>query len=1120
MKYRRQIEKSAAVLAILLSSFALCVPAYSQSGDTDATPSFVELYWKSSKTVVAAGITNIIVLDPEIARAEVGYESIQFFGLERGETVALGYKNGKPVSIRVRVIPRPPLVISQAFLRRQSELASGIFSSTIQVANGNGQTTLSAINGFAWSQLAGSDGRLDLVTQVEDNNQIGGHSFNLRHGSIAYQSPRMQVQAMDFLVSLTNNGPQRYLSPYSISDSVELRGGALTLKRGDNQYTFFGGTTIPFFYLTLGSTRDIGGFAFTRKQSDNLSLFSTTSYINTPTTFLGLSGKRQNDFMQTAGLTYVFKDRWTFQGLGGGSNHGGLGRAEVNYISPNLTFFAAGSTSSSLFPLNQVFSLFSGTQSIKTGLTLSARGRFTESLYYQHTITQAFNNVLRAGSSDYLTPGFAWKLNQSQDLNLTYTYSRNTGGFSSQTSTGNRVDTTWHYLFTPGFSNTAEFIVGSLQDPLQLNSQDELVFRDGVAFPIKGGTMQVAFQHDHRNPSLVQKLNSELNLLAPGLQALFLQDPVSFVQSNNLPPEVRALLDAQVPINTSISASGQFRLGNKVNLAPNFSLARASSGNSQSWTPYVGYSLTYQVSRTLQFNSSLSNIWVLNNSLSPQRTTILSFGLNKSFSALPMSLAVGRHAGRIIEGRVFRDSNLNGVFNSGERGYAGIRVDLDNGDSVETDEQGRFKFGNVGGGEHRVSISLVQFPGPVRMTTRNDVEVDLIRQRIAVINFGVVDFARLMGNVFNDLRFLDKRQPDCKGIPDVHLVLDDGRQRRTIVVESNGDYEIEDVAPGDYRLMADASTLPANYALPRESFMVHVAPVSTVVQDIPIRALRSISGRVFLKVLVDKAAPPADQDKLKFGGMPAAGARSQRGGQGGKAGQAGGQTSHTGQQAAGNQSSPEEYNLVPLAGVQLDAGYGIVKTDEKGNFLLRDLPAGDVTVKIVPARPVPSGLKVPSGAVHMPSEPIQVQNATIIISNPDLVPYLVSKTAAEVASGTVGPGNLVSPATKLDAPAAAPEPAQVRTPAKSYLPAPVVEQKHPARASTINLQLPGPAVAKVAPVQQELKGPAKPAQAETTGQLRSSAPAVRPGSPSAVKPPATPEQNDYLSGLVQLPVIN
>ena len=64
------------------------------------------MYWQSSRTIVAPGITNLIVLDPDIARAETAYDSIRFFGLARGETVALGYLNDKPVSIRIRVIPR------------------------------------------------------------------------------------------------------------------------------------------------------------------------------------------------------------------------------------------------------------------------------------------------------------------------------------------------------------------------------------------------------------------------------------------------------------------------------------------------------------------------------------------------------------------------------------------------------------------------------------------------------------------------------------------------------------------------------------------------------------------------------------------------------------------------------------------------------------------------------------------------------------------------------------------------------------------------------------------------------------------------------------------------------
>lgn len=960
---------------------AVCPRGYPDDRD-GSIPSLVEVYWQSSKTISAPGIDNLIILDQDIAKAEITKDSIQIFGIGRGETVALGYKNGQPVSIRIHVMARPPVIISPAALRRQSEMAQGVVGSTVQIFKSGTTNTVSAVNSFSWTQIAGDNGRLDINTQAEENDIAGGHVFNIRQGAISFMNPRMQVQALDYMVSLTDNGPQRYLSPFSVSDSVELRGGALTFNQGNNQYKLFAGTTIPFFYLTLGSTRDIGGFSLVRKQSDSLSFFSTSTYINAPTNFLGFSGQRRNNYMETAGFSYQFASRWRLQGTGGASNHGGMGRGELDYITPQLTFFAAGSVSAPLFPLNQVFSLFSSTTAVRSGLTMKTSDRFTESIYFQHTITEAINNLLHAGSSDYLTPAVFWKVDRQQDLNVSYTFSRSTGGFADQVSTGNRVDTVWRYLFTPRFSNSAEIVVGSLQDPLQLNSEDELVLRDGVTFPVKGGSVQVSFQHERQNPSLVEKLNSELNLLSPALQNLFLQDPAAFVNSGDVPPEVKALLDAQVPINTSIAASGQFRLRDKLSFDPNFTVARANSGTGQSWTPYAGYALIYRPTSTLQLTSGLSDVWVFNNQLAPQRTTILSFGFMKVFSAMPLSTALTTLRGnRLIQGRVFRDSNFNGYFNEGEQGLEGVRVELDNGEVAVTDEQGRYRFAGVSAGEHHLSVSLKQFPGPVRMTTRNEMVLDMIRGNTAVVDFGVVDFARLMGNVFNDLHFDGKKQLDSHGLGNVHLLLEGRRYQRTVITETNGDFEIHDLPPGEYKLTIDAGTLPANYALTNDSMVVHVAPVSTVVQDIPARALRSIAGRVFLKVAADTPGAIAPQN------------------------------------------STADYKLVPMAGIQISAGYGIVKTDAQGNFLLRDLPAGDLTVALVPLQPLPEEMKAPAGAVHMPAEPTQVQGATIVISNPGLVPYLVGKTASEVrgdaiklptktTSPTVTPAPVAEPASK------------------------------------------------------------------------------------------------------------
>ena len=962
--------------------------AAAQSADA-GVPSLVEVYWQWSRTISTPGLSNLIVLDPEVARVETTVDGLQVFGLERGETVLLGYLNDKPVSIRLRVLQRPQVVLPPSALRRQSEMAQGSVGSSVQIANTGGQTTTAVVNDLYWSQLAGAQGRLFVNTQVEDNNLEGGHAFNLRHGTIAYRSPGMDVSLLDNVVSLTNNGTQHYASPFTYSDSVELRGAEVTLRQGNNQYMFFGGSTVPFYFLALGSTHDIGGFSFNRKQTNNLNLFATTSFIDSPADVFNPIGGRRNDLMQTGGFNYQLNNKWTIQSTGGLSTHGGMGRGELNYISRRLTFFASGGSSSLLFPLNRIQSLFSGTTSAKAGITYGLTDRVSESLYYQHTVTQAFGNILHSGNSDYLTPSFAWRINSKDNVNFSYTFSRNDGGFSTQSTTGNRFDTNWQHQFTPRLANAAQFTVGSVQDPLQLSSEDEFSIRDSVSYQIKGGSLMLGFEQDRRNPSLVEKLGSELQLLSPELQNLFLLDPISFVQSNNLPPEVKALLEAQVPISTSISASAQLRIGKKLSVNPNFSFARASTGTTNSWTPFVGYSLTYQATPSLDFNSGLTNVWVLgNNGNGVQRSSLVYFGFTKRFSTMPgTSFLPTKHVSRIIEGRVFRDNNVNGAFNFGEQGLVGLQVKLDDGEIAETDEQGRYKFADVSQGEHTVSLALTQFAGPVRMTTKNQASVDLIRQRISVVNFGVVDFARITGSVFNDLRFEGQKTPDAKGLSGVHLTLDDGNRQRTVIAQETGDFEIDDVAPGDYRISVDASTIPANYALPQDTFTLHVSPVSTAVENIPARAMRSIAGRVFVKVLAEPATQPVDSSKLKIGGMPAGSIRSQRGGQaGGRVNQAGrGQAQGTSGAAAGS-----DYNLVPLAGVKITAGYGVAKTDENGNFLLRDLPAGDLTVTLVAAKDMPEGMKVPSGQVKMPADPIQVQGATIVISNPDLAPYLVN----------------------------------------------------------------------------------------------------------------------------------
>ena len=708
MRKRRRIPRAVAIIWMLLFIFAVpLAQAQSKvSGDDTALPSLVEVYWQSSKTIVASGFTNPVMLDPEIAQAQIGYDTIEFTGVERGETVMLGYVKGNLVSIRVRVVQRPLVTVPPSVLKRQAEMAQGSVSSNLELAKVGGSTSAAVLNGVSWAQLAGSDGHLNLTGQFENNSYAGSREFNVRTASAFYYDPRLEVRAIDFNANLVGSGSQPNLASYSFNDLVALRGVSVTLNRGNNQYIAFGGTTLPYYYLSLGSTRDVAGFSYLRKQTDNLNLFASTTYVNAPLDFLGLATDRRNSVMQTAGSRWKINRNWAVQGVGGISNHGGMLRGEFSYTGPRMTAYSSGIMSSVLFPMNQLGALLTGTSSLKSGWAYKNTDWLTETLSYQHVITQAFAGITTSGNSDYISPGVTLKVGKKQDVSFNYTYSHSVGGFSSVSSTGNRLDSYWHYLFTRNVSNSLQVSVGSLQDPLQISSQDQYLFSDTFGFPVKGGHLFLAFEHDRTDPSLVSKLRSELSLLSPQLQNLFISDPISFVNSPNLPPEIRALLNAQNAIGTSISTAGQFHAGTRLNFGPSFSLARSTNGSTQSWTPYFGYGLAYRVSRSIQLTSSLTNQWVLaNNTGTAQHTAAFAFGITKSFMASPEILLTPVRHRRVIEGRVFRDNEVKGIFKAGDTGFAGLQVRLETGETAITDSPGRYKFTGVSGGARQVSLT-------------------------------------------------------------------------------------------------------------------------------------------------------------------------------------------------------------------------------------------------------------------------------------------------------------------------------------------------------------------------------------------------------------------------------
>ncbi|HEY2114252.1 MAG TPA: hypothetical protein VGJ51_04145, partial [Candidatus Angelobacter sp.] len=71
MKLQRHITVMVALLGSVLSMSAFVPRAVAQSTDGTGVPSLVEVYWQWSRTITAPALTNIIVLDQDIARVDV-----------------------------------------------------------------------------------------------------------------------------------------------------------------------------------------------------------------------------------------------------------------------------------------------------------------------------------------------------------------------------------------------------------------------------------------------------------------------------------------------------------------------------------------------------------------------------------------------------------------------------------------------------------------------------------------------------------------------------------------------------------------------------------------------------------------------------------------------------------------------------------------------------------------------------------------------------------------------------------------------------------------------------------------------------------------------------------------
>lgn len=929
-------------------------------------PEVVEIPWQHARTISIPGVSQVVVVDESICRAETAGDQVHLFGLARGETVAFAWVAGQRIAFRINVVQPPPILppphLSDDALQSAGYGTMG--SSTQYFTDSSGSARVFLQHQFSWDQNSRRE-YLSIRAQANDTlAQAGASGFNVPVGSVQYGRPGLAVNVVDFALHLNGAGHDN-IAPLPNSNTVVLRGADVLWQSGANSYEVFAGATPSYYYLSLIGTKDVAGFTFSRKQSDQLELYSTVAVVNAPPVSQLSTGHRQMSAFDTTGFLFRPAEHLLVQALVGASTEGGMAQGAVTYAAGGLTAFAAGSKSASEFPLNRLQMFSATTASLMSGLRYTFTQRVDGGLYYQHTSGSTVLLQSPSVSSDFLNPNLSVRLTPHHALTFNYTYSETRGSVSASQH-GNRVDVALNSQLAGHAWNTVQIDVGQLRDPLQLRTASDLSLRDSVSVPFKGQSLWVSFQQQRTAKSLASLLNDQLSLLSPALQQLFLQDPVAFVNSPNLPPELLAILRGMQPSQTEASVYLQLHLAKRLELRPSFQYQRSAlSTRQQSSNKSFGYALVYQASPSLQVQSSLNSVFLYNSVQSQfQRTTVFTVGGQKSFRASPASVLPSRrwHA---IQGRVFRDVNANGAFNEGEPGLAGLRVELDQSRVALTDARGRYEFARVPSGRHTVRLPLDQFTHTVRVTTPTPVEVELADRRTVEADFGLVDFARLMGTVYNDYAMSGSRTPEAPGLRGVQMVLRGGSLHRVATADTAGEFEFDDLPPGDYTLAVDSATVPPNFVVLEDVMEVRLGPTSTVIQDVPLRALRSISGHVYLKAeAVD--TKPSRQKRAAL--QPA---------------------TQSVRQPGMSETSSATSVLRPLPGIHIVTGASAATTDAEGGFVLRHLPAGDIDVRIVPTSQLPPGMTAPSGRVHMPRDPLSVEGASIVISNPELLRYLV-----------------------------------------------------------------------------------------------------------------------------------
>jgi len=930
-------------LAVMVSLF-LAVSAFAQ----DDIPSNLEVKLKSSRTLMISGVTNVVAMSEELCAIDVTATRVRFTGLKQGETLIFLWVGETRHELLVTVASPTAEDNRPVFNDTPSEreLGHGIVSSGAQFSVGTHADTAVTHNDVVqWSQKVGPD-QFRFNMESLGSSLPGMSPVQVTRATLDYATRGWHLQLLDSPFNL--NGPmENQLRTGSVYSQLTLRGLQFSLERGTNTYEVFGGAISSPSFLRIGGAPGIGGFTVRRKLSDQLSVFSMSAVTDqAPALFTPGNQERRLAFVQMFGGTYRPNNKWAFNAEGAGSSQGMMGEVGAEYFTLRRSFYIRAKDSSGSFPLETMNLVAFKGQSFTTTYTerLSQALSFAGNFQHVSTPLPGKPNLV----SDFATATMSSYFSSRAQVSTVYTKTRVDDGINSTSS--QRGIFSVSSRLTNAVSNTGEVEYTQFRDAAGQNSQGDLALLDSVSLSLGRNTLFASYRYERTNASLLTRLFANVGLLPPDARDAFLRDPQQFLSSPLLTPELRDLFGQLLPTQSELRLTGQFALGRRLTVNPYVAWNREQSSGPFYNDLSAGYSLSYQLTRRLTLRSSVQKAmaWDPLTQQVRQNTVFLIGFVRQLSSSSPLPLiSEWQHAS--ISGQVFDDLARTGVAVDDNHGVAGLTVELDNGQKTTTDDHGRYRFASIRPGHYRVRMPLSQFSAAIRVTTPTEIDVDITTTHFAQINFGVVRVAGVTGLVFNDYLMNGVRQHDALPMGAVGVIATSGATQHSTITGADGIFHIENLPAGDYALSLDPAMVPPGYMIPAAGEAIHLAQAGSVYREIPLKAMRSVAGHVLLRQAVKESADtPADAPK-----RPA-------------------------------------FAVAPIAGVRIVAGDVFAISDEDGSFLLRGLPAGEVSITVEPSDSVPPEIKIPSWKLQMPREPIEMRDVNIVIQTPELAKLIAS----------------------------------------------------------------------------------------------------------------------------------